>query len=356
MAICPKCDLEYDDGAAFCAQCGGKLGDAAQVNVPAPEDGTDAHRLLAEAHLLRLRHEWDTAIERCTRALRIEPSNAEAHSLLARVYQDKGDLDEAVRWYEMALDLDPANRADRDALSALQEIRGRRRAAEAAAAGSEGDTWFDRALRDPRIRSFAGYAAAAVLAVVLALIIGALIKLLFQRPAQPISKPPTRQTETQSSLPQRQTLAQQPSAASAPSAPEYSARVRPMAEQQLLAQIRLYNVLTERGITVEDLMLDPRKRSATATFRMQTANPSKAEVVPDAAIVVLVLFQARPEMNEATVRAIASLPDEFGGQQWTLAFVGDTTRSRATSVDIANASTEKIAGMFRETYYHGGVK
>jgi hypothetical protein len=192
-----------------------------------------------------------------------------------------------------------------------------------------------------------GYAILAFFAAALTFIAGSLLFLLTKErsfvPPQPEIRQPSPRMAAGEQMP-----------APAPSAPVESVpEVRSAAEQQLLAQIRSYGLLTQRGIGVESIILDPRKRSATATFRLQKANPSQAEVLAEALVLSSVLFVARQEINDLTVRAIASLPDEFGGQQWTLAFVGDTTRARATAIDMSKATPDQIRAAFTASYFHG---
>lgn len=81
----------------------------------------DTSRMLAQANLHRMRGQWDEAIAVCMDAMRIAPNNPTAHSLLGDIYSDQGNLDEAIRWYCMALDLRPGSLSDRAKLSQLVE-------------------------------------------------------------------------------------------------------------------------------------------------------------------------------------------------------------------------------------------
>jgi len=62
---------------------------------------------LARAHLCRQRKNWTEATELCIEVLRKDPADPAAHSLLGDIYRDQNRLDEAVRWYRMALELSP---------------------------------------------------------------------------------------------------------------------------------------------------------------------------------------------------------------------------------------------------------
>ncbi|HVK05005.1 MAG TPA: tetratricopeptide repeat protein, partial [Armatimonadaceae bacterium] len=72
--------------------------------------------LLARANLLRMRRQWDEAIAVCTEALRRAPESPTAHSLMGDIYEAQGKMDDAAQWFSMAVDLAPANAADRQKL------------------------------------------------------------------------------------------------------------------------------------------------------------------------------------------------------------------------------------------------
>ena len=62
-------------------------------------------QFLTQANLARLRQQWDEAIDGCVEALRKEPGNAPAHSLLGDIYRDQGKAEDAAQWYRMAIEL-----------------------------------------------------------------------------------------------------------------------------------------------------------------------------------------------------------------------------------------------------------
>jgi hypothetical protein len=80
--------------------------------------------LLAQANLERIRGQWNDAIDTCVRVLRSHPGNADAHSLLGDIYRDQGELDDAVQWYRMAVDLRPKG-PDLEKLQKLERERER---------------------------------------------------------------------------------------------------------------------------------------------------------------------------------------------------------------------------------------
>lgn len=102
-----------------------------------PTEGSDASTYpeLARANLLRMRGEYKLAEEQCLKILRKLPNNASANTLLGDVCAERGDLEQAVQWYELALELmpnDPANQQklksvterirDRDAAASIEQL------------------------------------------------------------------------------------------------------------------------------------------------------------------------------------------------------------------------------------------
>lgn len=122
---CWHCGEQLTEEARFCPVCGmavlHPLGDAVAVDAT----GQQVHSLLAQANLLRLRKDWQSATMRCSEALRIFPTSAATHSLLGDICRDEGRLRDAMEWYKLALSLDPTRRADREKLDSLiDEIYG----------------------------------------------------------------------------------------------------------------------------------------------------------------------------------------------------------------------------------------
>lgn len=89
--------------AEFCAECGAPLKDAPGV------DGSDAevYPELAKANLLRMRKDFKAAEDVCLSILRRFPNNHSANVLLGDIAEERGELDQAAEWYELALDIVP---------------------------------------------------------------------------------------------------------------------------------------------------------------------------------------------------------------------------------------------------------
>lgn len=73
---------------------------------PSPSAAAD----LDKARALIAKQDWKAAIDVLQRAARIAPKNADVHNLLGYSYRNAGRLDDALREYTIALDLDPDHR------------------------------------------------------------------------------------------------------------------------------------------------------------------------------------------------------------------------------------------------------
>lgn len=123
---CKACGSEAQEGASFCTQCGARLETGARAHAPGNAPDTGAHQLLTMANLFRIRGDWESAEQKCIEALRLFPENASAHSLLGDIYASQKRWEEAAQRYQLAIDLDPENPADREKLE-----QARQRAADA---------------------------------------------------------------------------------------------------------------------------------------------------------------------------------------------------------------------------------
>ena len=126
--MCPKCFEVNDPAATFCIECGAPLSDD-----PASE-GSDqeVYREITQANLHRIRGDYKPAIEVCLSILKRFPNNGTAHTLLGDIYAEKGELEQAAQWFEMALDLRPESENDRRKLEAVQRRQAEQEAASTA--------------------------------------------------------------------------------------------------------------------------------------------------------------------------------------------------------------------------------
>ncbi len=116
MLQCSACGREISTQASYCQYCG-----AAQA--PAGHRPPDPYLLLMTANVLRLRRQWALAEAKCSELLKLDPQNAAAHSLMGDILRDQGRVPDAIEWYKLAVDRDPANETDRRKLEALIDQR-----------------------------------------------------------------------------------------------------------------------------------------------------------------------------------------------------------------------------------------
>lgn len=101
------------------------------VSVPGKRlNGSAIHTLLAQANLHRIRKEWTQGIDCCVVVLRAQPANQTAHVVLGDIYRDQRRLDEAIQWYQMAVELrpNPTDEAKLEGVRAERERQNRQNA------------------------------------------------------------------------------------------------------------------------------------------------------------------------------------------------------------------------------------
>jgi RNA polymerase subunit RPABC4/transcription elongation factor Spt4 len=117
MRVCPRCQESLQGDERVCLECGAPLAPGALADIPA-----EVHRALAHANLLRLRGDLAGAEAECLSILKRYPNSQPAHTLLGDICDDRGDLEQAERWYDLALELDPQSAGDR---RKLEDVRAR---------------------------------------------------------------------------------------------------------------------------------------------------------------------------------------------------------------------------------------
>lgn len=102
---------------AFCPECGAALSHATGA------EGSDSavYPELARANLLRMRGDYKAAEDECLKILRRYPNNTTANILLGDICAEKGDLEQSMQWYEMALDLAPESQAAQHKLESVRQ-------------------------------------------------------------------------------------------------------------------------------------------------------------------------------------------------------------------------------------------
>lgn len=111
---CAKCGAAVATGQSMCEACGAPLRHNSAA-VPREEIAG----LLAEATLLRTWGQYEEAINVGIRIVRLDAGSFPAHTLLGDLYRDQGNYREALGWYKLAVQLDPANEVVRRKLDEM---------------------------------------------------------------------------------------------------------------------------------------------------------------------------------------------------------------------------------------------
>lgn len=127
--VCPHCFIDVEPAAGGCSDpdCPfrpGSLTPAAADEAIYPD--------LARANLLRMRGDYKAALELLHSVLKRHPGSVAGHSLLGDIHAEQGDLESAIRWFELALELNPDGTFERDKLANLRVRKGEQEASRAA--------------------------------------------------------------------------------------------------------------------------------------------------------------------------------------------------------------------------------
>lgn len=114
--LCERCFASVPATEAFCPECGAAMSHATGA------EGSDSvvYPELARANLLRMRGDYKAAEDECLKILRRYPNNTTANILLGDICAEKGDLEQSMQWYEMALDLAPESQAAQHKLEGVK--------------------------------------------------------------------------------------------------------------------------------------------------------------------------------------------------------------------------------------------
>jgi hypothetical protein len=104
LKLCDKCFFVLEADWTFCKECGAPI-DEENAN----ESDAVVYPEIARSNLLRLRGDLSEAEKVCLGVLKRFPNNPAAHGMMGDLSFESGRLDEARRWYEMALDLTPSD-------------------------------------------------------------------------------------------------------------------------------------------------------------------------------------------------------------------------------------------------------
>jgi hypothetical protein len=342
--------------------------------------------LLAEANLLRLRRSFDLAVAKCVEVLRRYPNNASAHSLLGDIYHDQGLHADALGWFKLALDLDPASVADQQKIEQV-EAELASPCAPPTESPSRGDRLAQR-LGLARAKVPMGLILGLMLGCVL---LGALIALSAGRDATrmasfqgsetprmldprsaPVENAPAEQrvrapepsraggepmmaAGTAEPAPPPEGIAYLPSKAPAPQVAIANPATK---EQGLLAALRAAAEQEDVRVAVDSVVVDPRHATATLGIGVRdvVAGASNQELVLQRCLRIAELAASYDDtLTRITMRCSAPVPYEGTVQREELVFVGDVNLAALRQAAAAGRSLtmgEALKLFIEEPWWH----
>jgi len=304
----------------------------------------DEYGLLAQANLLRIRGKWDEAIALCMEAMERTPGNTAAQSLLGDIYENKGDISDAIRWYRLALDSSPGSLADRRKLERLV-----------------GNGPEDTRTREGFISDYnsaidftpatAGFAGPIVLKVAAGICAAGIIGLTVFAVLKQRASGSAAAMSTQLSL-------SAPPVIIKPLVPEVQNtqpdHPRDPGEESLLNSLQASLASGSSGAHAEDILSDPRTGAIVVTVTPADNNPATNRYAILRMALATAIAGARIPAASAydtwTVRYLT--PDSSRGSV-TLLFVGDVQRPTLAPLpqDLNSATSEQLAGSFTNTWW-----
>ena len=301
--------------------------------------------LLAQANLMRIRGDWDRAVALCMDAMSLSPGYSAPQSLLGDIYENRGDIDDAIRWYKMALDSDPMSLSDRRKLERLQGYDG-----DAAATGIHEPV--SAVVVDEPTTNAAGYALPIALrfaAIVCALGIVGLTILAVMKQRSPVTPAAAMAGVSSISAPP---ILVKPSESTIPVTS--GAHASDPGEQSLLDALQVSLTAMNVPVRADDVMSDPRSGAIilTAELTDTSAMASRDTMLRLAATVAVAgtHLQAASAYNTWTVRLLA--PDSAHTYP-SLAFIGDSQRVNVSALpaELSSATPEQLAALFTNTWW-----
>lgn len=338
MKTCDSCKAVVDESVSACPKCGRML-----EAVSDTEQMQKVDTLLSDANLHKLKGESESAIEKCIEALKLVPDNPDTHSMLGDIYVSTGKLEEAAKWYQMAIDLRPDSEMD---IVKLEKIKPRICESQQGYCETTTGGWLlNDTKRDSGLRKIVTFSVIAL--IVLALFGIAAISLKFGtkdssadgiKPQKPL--PEINQSDTFVTPP--------------PISEETDLQViaRPFIEQDLLSNLATNPAILSRQLIMEDVKIDPRTDDILLTFRMsETHRPkTRTEVLRHAAVAATATFAASSGTAKVEVRALAEYQTSISPREPKLVFIADVTR-QVSGLDINKASADELNEFFTRLWW-----
>lgn len=333
MKACDSCKVVVDESISICPRCGKLLGNESDT-----EQMQKACRLLTDANLHRMKGESNTAIEKCIEALKLAPDNPDTHSLLGDIYVGAGKLEEAAKWYQMAIDLRPDSKLD---IAKLERIKPLIRESQQRYNEMTTGGWLlNDTKRDSGLRKIVIFSVIALMVLVLFGVVALFLRfnsedstVIGTQPHRPPSK--TGQSDI--------TVIPPPINQGA----DLQVIARPIVEQDMLSSLATNPAILSRRLIMEDVKIDPRTGEMLLTFRLSetTKSYTRIEALRHAAVVATAAFAASSGTTKVEVRALAEYQTELSPREPKLALIADVTR-QVSGLDINKSSIEDLSRFF----------
>ncbi|MHB1000628.1 MAG: tetratricopeptide repeat protein [Armatimonadota bacterium] len=334
MPECSKCFTFIPADANKCPKCGVPVSNGETLDPEFARIEDKVHALLISSNLMKLRGDLDGAIQECIKALRVNPDSLEAHSLLGDIYRDQGNIEEAERWYQLALDLKPDSAVDTRRLEQLKCLNNTGQAApdKTPIASAAMINWV----------------TVGVLSAIILVLLTAIIWPLL--PNISGEEPDDVQAPSISNLGQRARRIPNPPAAST------QAVMSSAHESSVMKDINSSSALSGSHLQVINSTIDPRHNTAVLTFigPVIADNERMAQLVKDCLIIAKEVFQRDTTLTQVTVRALYSIPVN-GEQRSEVVFIADSKRESAVQVDPGTADYSQQIASLENVWYHPGI-
>ncbi|MHB1457898.1 MAG: tetratricopeptide repeat protein [Armatimonadota bacterium] len=119
---CNKCATLNEDDSRFCKRCGQYLYQNDKSSIEKPDEHIRVGELIYASYKHKEAGRIDEAILACQGALTLNDQSISAHTLLASLYETRGDFNLAIEEYRKILKIEPDNNSIKEKLAYLDNI------------------------------------------------------------------------------------------------------------------------------------------------------------------------------------------------------------------------------------------